>query len=720
MADTPQLCPNCFAGKPATALCPRCGFAAASNPSSLWLPAGTLVHDEYVIGRALGKPGGFGITYLAWERTLEVRVAIKEYLPRDLAGRITGSGQVQSHSEDEEVAFRYGLEQFLREARTLAMLDHPNIVRVRRFFEENGTAYLVMDYWEGSSVAALLEQRGKLPENEAVALMVPILDALEYLHGRNLLHRDIKPANLYLKQDRTPILLDFGAARWALGERTQSLSVLLSPGYSAFEQYHAQGAQGAWTDVYGATATLYRMLTGTDPPDATGRLDNDTLIPAQDLVPGISPALAGALARGLAPRRANRAQTAAELRWLLTEPVPVAEPRLEDRVQVAEPASEQAATAPQPDAPEAPRDESPATSRDEIPATPRAELQEVPASQDPPQAAAPSSLARPAWMPPLPAVVGVVGVAVAIALGLAVLRFQGVFEKKAPVPDSSRSTGADTGTDLMRTDDAPEKAPVPDSSQSMGADTGTNLMTTDGTSETAALVSALVADSDATRVPVAPSLRPVWLNEKDGLRYAWIPAGEFQMGCVGPLCSDDELPRHTVKFAKGFWLGTTVVTVAAYRRYTIASGGSMPKSLKRARAVDTDPITGVSWSDAQSFCWWAGGRLPSEAEWEYAARGGHEGRKYPWGNEKLPTGPLPANSFGVYEIVSDIEQWCKDNWHGTYVGAPTDGTAWLSRSATDHLFRSGYRSLGLPISDRTYANVAHSRTGIRCARDSAP
>ena len=136
------LCPGCFAHKGTANPCPHCGYDETATRGPLPLPHRTLLHGQYLVGRVLGKPGGFGITYLGWDRHLEMRVAIKEYLPRDLAGRAGDRATVLMHSQDESEAFRYGLEQFLREARTLAQLDHPNIVRVRLFFEANGTAYL--------------------------------------------------------------------------------------------------------------------------------------------------------------------------------------------------------------------------------------------------------------------------------------------------------------------------------------------------------------------------------------------------------------------------------------------------------------------------------------------------------------------------------------------------------------------------------------------------
>ena len=304
-------CSGCFTLIPRGAPCPYCGPAARESGGTLLLPRGTLLQNRYVVGRVLGKPGGFGITYLGWYRR-ETRVAIKEYLPRDLAGRATDHATVAAHSREDAELFSYGLAQFTGEARTLTQLDHPNIVRVRHHFEANGTAYLVMDYYAGLSLAEYLErQGGRLPEAQARALLQPILDGLRAVHAKGFLHRDIKPQNIYLARTEgggaRPILLDFGSARQAMGERTRSLSVVLTPGFAPFEQYHRKGRQGPWSDVYAAAAVLYRMVTGVAPPEANERMAGDALQPATAY--GVSPALSQSLAGALALLPEARPQT---------------------------------------------------------------------------------------------------------------------------------------------------------------------------------------------------------------------------------------------------------------------------------------------------------------------------------------------------------------------------------------------------------------------------
>jgi len=316
-ASFATLCPGCFAEKASTSTCPHCGYDESKRRGPLVLPHRTLLNNgQYLIGKVLGKPGGFGITYLAFDTKLETKVAIKEYLPRDLAGRDGDRATISAHSADDAEHFRYGLTQFLQEARTLARFDHANIVRVRNFFEENGTGYLVMDYYDGITLADYLAQQpqGKLPEKTAVDILMPILDGLREVHAKNFLHRDIKPQNIYLTTGNRAILLDFGAARQAMSERSRSLSVVLSEGYAPYEQYHRRGEQGPWTDIYASAAVLYHAVAGEPPPPATERMSKDELN-IETL--GVSPSLSNALRLGLAVDHKNRPQTMVEFQALL-------------------------------------------------------------------------------------------------------------------------------------------------------------------------------------------------------------------------------------------------------------------------------------------------------------------------------------------------------------------------------------------------------------------
>ena len=322
------LCPGCFIEKGETAVCPHCGYDEQQTRSPLVLPHRTVLNnDQYLIGRVLGKPGGFGITYLARDIHLQTQVAIKEFLPRDCVGRESGQTTVVPHSEEDGESFRTGLDRFLQEARTLARMDHPNIVRVRTFFETNGTAYLVMDYYDGVNLEEHLQrQGGQFSEEQAVGLMMPILDGLREVHDAGFLHRDLKPQNIYLRQVQEgvqPILLDFGAARVALGERSRSLSVVLTEGFAPYEQYDRRGRQGPWTDVYASAATLYYLVTGEAPPSAIERLARDDLVPPE----GVSAHFRDALLTALSVESGSRPQTVEEFqRQLLDQEPPAPDP----------------------------------------------------------------------------------------------------------------------------------------------------------------------------------------------------------------------------------------------------------------------------------------------------------------------------------------------------------------------------------------------------------
>lgn len=310
--STESLCPGCFADKGLTNLCPHCGYDEEAKRDPLILPHRAQLRGQYLIGRVLGRPGGFGITYLGWDLTLQARVAIKEFLPRDLAGRSRDRTTVAVHSQDDEEQFRFGLEQFLREARTLAQVDHPNIVRVRHCFEANGTAYLVMEYYQGLSLAEYLEQGdGRISEEQTKQLILPILDGLCAVHAEGLLHRDIQPRNIFLTDEKSngmrPVLLDFGASRQAMAERIGSLLDVLTPGYAADELFHRKSQQGPWTDIYGIAAVIYRLVTGVVPPVANTNAVEDDLRPAAEF--GVSQRLSDALASGLARAPTGRPHT---------------------------------------------------------------------------------------------------------------------------------------------------------------------------------------------------------------------------------------------------------------------------------------------------------------------------------------------------------------------------------------------------------------------------
>ena len=248
----------------------------------LALPAGSVLSGQYVIERVLGQ-GGFGITYCAKDHKSGDYVAVKEFFPDTMATRNQTS--VVPYTGDRGSDYSYGKECFIQEAETLSQfIGVENIVRIYNYFEENGTAYFVMDYVEGMSFDDYIQQHGgRLSFEDTCKILAPVMDALAIVHSRGIIHRDVTPDNIFITNDGKVKLLDFGAARYSLGDRSQSLDVVLKHGFAPKEQYVRRGKQGPFTDVYALGATFYYALTGKRPPDAVDRMDVDELVPPSSL-----------------------------------------------------------------------------------------------------------------------------------------------------------------------------------------------------------------------------------------------------------------------------------------------------------------------------------------------------------------------------------------------------------------------------------------------------
>ena len=258
-------------------ICPYCGYEENSGKKELLhIDAGTVLIDRYLIGNALGF-GGFGVTYIGYDQKLKRKVAIKEYLPSEFATRALHQPDVMINNNEKKMQqFTAGMKKFLEEAKKLAKLSSlDGIVHIYDSFEANHTAYIVMEYLEGETLASYMKREKKLTEEAAMDIIVPVLQTLEEVHHSGIIHRDIAPDNIFLakgQDGKTHVkLIDFGASRYASTSHSKSLTVLIKPGYSPAEQYQSNGEQGTFTDVYAVGAVLYHLVTGVRPEDAFER-----------------------------------------------------------------------------------------------------------------------------------------------------------------------------------------------------------------------------------------------------------------------------------------------------------------------------------------------------------------------------------------------------------------------------------------------------------------
>jgi len=294
--------------------CPECGFVRGTPPKEIYhLYPEVVLAERYVIGTVVAY-GGFGILYRAWDKKLQVMVAVKEYFPSSYVNRNPGEREIFIYTSKKQGEFQEGLEGFLSEARNTAKFSsYPNIVNVYDYFRENGTAYMVMEYMEGKTLKQYTKEKGgKLEWQEAVRILTSICDDLQVVHKSGILHRDISPDNIMLCDDGSIKLFDFGAARFSDMERDVTRTIILKIGFAPPEQYRAKSRQGPWTDVYALGATLYRTITGILPDESVNRQEallkekKDTLVSAKEYVPDIPEYLNIAIGKAMAVQQELR------------------------------------------------------------------------------------------------------------------------------------------------------------------------------------------------------------------------------------------------------------------------------------------------------------------------------------------------------------------------------------------------------------------------------
>lgn len=338
-----RRCLNCFnlfdivySDKEEREVCPYCGYCEGTPPKELYhlYPGVGLYNNRYVIGTCIGF-GGFGITYKAWDNVLETVVAVKEYYPTGLVQRVPGKPQVIIYTGESKEEYMQGLERFLDEAKNMAkFVDNPNIVHVDAFFEENNTAYLVMEYLPGMTLKSYLKSKGgRIGCEEVIPIADAVITALKEIHAGGIIHRDISPDNIMLCNDGRIKLLDFGAARFSDADQERTRSIILKPGFAPPEQYQAKSKQGPWTDIYALCATVYRAITGVLPDESVNRVIEDTVQSPIQIYSDIPERISNTVMKGMSIYPKIRFSNVDELKKALDGEKKVMEPKKELRVR---------------------------------------------------------------------------------------------------------------------------------------------------------------------------------------------------------------------------------------------------------------------------------------------------------------------------------------------------------------------------------------------------
>lgn len=294
-------------------VCPHCGYVDGSPPAEAYhLAPGEILNHKYIVGTAIDS-GGFGIIYRAWDAQMEQVVAIKEYFPNGVVSRVPGQNDVIVYSGKNREVFRKGVDRFLVEARNMAEFSQPDIVALYDYFEENNTAYIVMEYLDGVSFKEYLKERGgRIPSEEVVDITLHVLAALEEIHSHHIIHRDISPDNIFLCSNHRVKVIDFGAARFSSGEESSNFSTIVKPGYAPAEQYRTKSRQGPFTDLYALGACMYQAATGEKPQESLARAMHDDLRPPKELNPEVPEYLSDIIMKAMAMDEDERFQSSEE------------------------------------------------------------------------------------------------------------------------------------------------------------------------------------------------------------------------------------------------------------------------------------------------------------------------------------------------------------------------------------------------------------------------
>ncbi len=711
---------------------------------------------EFEILRLLGA-GGFGLTYLARDASLACEVAVKEYFPARCAVRRRDAA-VAPRSRAHAAEYRWGLERFLREARVLARFDDRRIVRVRRVFEAAGTAYLAMEYVEGRSLAAELKDVERLPEARVRSLMEQLAEALELVHAAGLVHRDIKPGNVMLREDGTAVLIDFGTANQVYGEQSELVQV--TPPYAPIEQYgsgeSSERRLGPWTDVYALGAVAYRALSGQRPVEAVERVPVDRLPSLEQAAPGTSGPFAGAVMAALAVDAQDRPQSVAAWRasWNDDGETPASRPdwRLGTGLALAAVAAAVVLwNAAGPQTGDVGVAEGVHLAAAETAHRGPLEIAEV-------ESGAGFNAGRESESPGTGLLGEAEGSAVVVQDDPAVLEDRPVLEDRAALDGPRAPAAPDSDGGTAAGDAAAAAAALPGGTTAADLNRGGEPAPPPGVDVLAPLTS---FRDDCSACP----------------EMIVVPAGAFVMGSDRQV---GEGPAHRVQVRR-FAIGRHEVTRGEYAAFVDATGradpvgcrvrnaaagrGNDPRASWRAPGFAQHdhghPVVCVSWADARAYAAWLSGqagapyRLPSEAEWEYAARSGTTTPRY-WGDRATeqcahangadraaavrfadwaaagcddgvsytaPAGSYAANGFGIHDMLGNVAEWVGDCWRNSYGGTePRDGAPWGSgESCGLRVLRGGSWAsppddLRSAFRESNYANIRSHAIGFRVAR----
>ena len=288
--------------------------------NTIYLPEDAILRDRYRITQVIGI-GGFGITYKAYDKVLASEVAIKEYYPMGVANRTPDRTDITLYTETQRVEFGYGKVRFLKEAQDLAKFNKNNgIVSVYDFFEENGTAYMVMEFLEGCTLKEYLNSgKNTIDDEMMIQVTFSVMEALEAIHKAGLVHRDISPDNIFICDDSCVKLIDFGAAKQEMKGDAKTVSVVLKYGYAPIEQYSKKSELGPWTDIYALGATMYRMVTGENPEEATSRVVDDTMKQPKEINADVPDYINDVIMKAMAVKYTDRFANIKEMRGALLD-----------------------------------------------------------------------------------------------------------------------------------------------------------------------------------------------------------------------------------------------------------------------------------------------------------------------------------------------------------------------------------------------------------------